>query len=40
MTKKRAIATPIRTKKILERYNLRAKKSLGQNFIIDTNILA
>lgn len=39
MTKKRAIATPIRTKKILERYNLRAKKSLGQNFIIDTNIL-
>ncbi|MDN6195184.1 MAG: 16S rRNA (adenine(1518)-N(6)/adenine(1519)-N(6))-dimethyltransferase RsmA [Atopostipes suicloacalis] len=39
MTKKRAIATPIRTKEILEKYNLKAKKSLGQNFIIDTNIL-
>lgn len=39
MTQKRAIATPIRTKKILERYDLHAKKSLGQNFIIDTNIL-
>lgn len=33
------IATPRRTKEILERYNLSAKKSLGQNFIIDTNIL-
>lgn len=39
MTKKRAIATPIRTKEILKKYNLKAKKSLGQNFIIDTNIL-
>lgn len=39
MTKKRAIATPIRTKEILEQYSLQAKKSLGQNFIIDTNIL-
>jgi len=33
------IATPKRTQEILKQYNLRAKKSLGQNFIIDTNIL-
>lgn len=33
------IATPSRTREILEKYNLSAKKSLGQNFIIDTNIL-
>ena len=33
------IATPTRTKEILTKYNLKAKKSLGQNFIIDTNIL-
>lgn len=33
------IATPSRTKEILAKYNLKAKKSLGQNFIIDTNIL-
>ncbi|MDN6385981.1 MAG: 16S rRNA (adenine(1518)-N(6)/adenine(1519)-N(6))-dimethyltransferase, partial [Alkalibacterium sp.] len=33
------IATPNRTKEILQTYNLSAKKSLGQNFIIDTNIL-
>lgn len=33
------IATPTRTREILEKYNLSAKKSLGQNFIIDTNIL-
>lgn len=39
MNKKQAIATPSRTKEILEKYHLRAKKSLGQNFIIDTNIL-
>lgn len=39
MTKKQAIATPSRTKEILEKYHLRTKKSLGQNFIIDTNIL-
>lgn len=39
MDKKRAIATPTRTKEILNKYDLRAKKSLGQNFIIDTNIL-
>lgn len=33
------IATPTRTKEILTKYDLKAKKSLGQNFIIDTNIL-
>ena len=33
------IATPTRTKEILAKYGLKAKKSLGQNFIIDTNIL-
>lgn len=33
------IATPNRTKEILATYGLTAKKSLGQNFIIDTNIL-
>ncbi len=33
------IATPNRTKEILSTYGLSAKKSLGQNFIIDTNIL-
>ena len=33
------IATPTRTKEILKRYGLKLKKSLGQNFLIDTNIL-
>ena len=33
------IATPIRTKQILEKYGFSFKKSLGQNFLIDTNIL-
>ena len=33
------IATPIRTKSILEKYGFSFKKSLGQNFLIDTNIL-
>lgn len=33
------IATPSRTNEILKKYNLKTKKSLGQNFIIDTNIL-
>ncbi|WP_342433799.1 16S rRNA (adenine(1518)-N(6)/adenine(1519)-N(6))-dimethyltransferase RsmA [Neobacillus sp. FSL H8-0543] len=33
------IATPIRTRAILERYGFSFKKSLGQNFLIDTNIL-
>lgn len=33
------IATPTRTKEILEKYGFSFKKSLGQNFLIDTNIL-
>lgn len=33
------IATPIRTKEILKKYGFAFKKSLGQNFLIDTNIL-
>ncbi len=33
------IATPIRTKAILDKYGFTFKKSLGQNFLIDTNIL-
>lgn len=35
----REIATPSRTKEILQRYGFTLKKSLGQNFIMDTNIL-
>ena len=33
------IATPSRTKEILKKYGFSFKKSLGQNFIIDVNIL-
>ncbi|HET7521867.1 MAG TPA: 16S rRNA (adenine(1518)-N(6)/adenine(1519)-N(6))-dimethyltransferase RsmA [Bacillales bacterium] len=33
------IATPQRTKALLEKYSLSLKKSLGQNFLIDANIL-
>ncbi|OQP13523.1 16S rRNA (adenine(1518)-N(6)/adenine(1519)-N(6))-dimethyltransferase RsmA [Geobacillus thermoleovorans] len=33
------IATPGRTKEILDRYGFSFKKSLGQNFLIDANIL-
>ncbi|MDQ0220909.1 16S rRNA (adenine(1518)-N(6)/adenine(1519)-N(6))-dimethyltransferase RsmA [Peribacillus cavernae] len=33
------IATPVRTKRILEKYGFSFKKRLGQNFLIDTNIL-
>lgn len=33
------IATPIRTRAILEKHGFSFKKSLGQNFLIDTNIL-
>lgn len=33
------IATPVRTKTILEKYGFSFKKSLGQNFLIDLNIL-
>src|SRR5690625_958549 len=38
MTKK-YIATPNRTKEILKKYTFTFKKSLGQNFLIDVNIL-
>lgn len=33
------IATPMRTKEILEKHGFSFKKSLGQNFLIDTNTL-
>lgn len=33
------IATPIRTKEIMDKYGFSFKKSLGQNFLIDPNIL-
>lgn len=33
------IATPVRTKEILAKYGFSLKKSLGQNFLIDPNIL-
>ncbi|MBL5768926.1 16S rRNA (adenine(1518)-N(6)/adenine(1519)-N(6))-dimethyltransferase RsmA [Heyndrickxia sporothermodurans] len=33
------IATPVRTKEILQKYGFAFKKSLGQNFLIDPNIL-
>ncbi|MCC2250584.1 16S rRNA (adenine(1518)-N(6)/adenine(1519)-N(6))-dimethyltransferase RsmA [Virgibacillus sp. AGTR] len=39
MTVNKYIATPSRTKEILIKYNFSFKKSLGQNFLIDTNIL-
>lgn len=39
MTNQLDIATPTRTREILDKYQLSAKKSLGQNFIIDSNIL-
>ncbi|MFZ0444653.1 MAG: 16S rRNA (adenine(1518)-N(6)/adenine(1519)-N(6))-dimethyltransferase RsmA, partial [Bacillus sp. (in: firmicutes)] len=34
------IATPIRTKSILEKYGFSFKKSLGQNFLIEPNVLS
>lgn len=33
------IATPTRTKQLLEQYGFRFKKSLGQNFLVDTNVI-
>jgi 16S rRNA (adenine1518-N6/adenine1519-N6)-dimethyltransferase len=33
------IATPSRTREIVERFGFSFKKSLGQNFLVDTNIL-
>ncbi|MFC0525661.1 16S rRNA (adenine(1518)-N(6)/adenine(1519)-N(6))-dimethyltransferase RsmA [Pontibacillus salicampi] len=35
----KAIATPKRTKEILDKYSFAFKKSLGQNFLIDVNVL-
>lgn len=35
-----AIATPSKTAEILKKYDLTMKKSLGQNFLIDTNVLS
>ncbi|WP_025730743.1 16S rRNA (adenine(1518)-N(6)/adenine(1519)-N(6))-dimethyltransferase RsmA [Atopobacter phocae] len=35
----RPIASPVRTAELLKKYDLKAKKSLGQNFLMDTNIL-
>lgn len=34
------ISTPRRTKEIIQRHGFSFKKSLGQNFLIDQNILA
>ncbi len=39
MTNHKYIATPSRTKEILAKYHFSFKKSLGQNFLIDSNIL-
>ncbi|RCW63060.1 16S rRNA (adenine(1518)-N(6)/adenine(1519)-N(6))-dimethyltransferase RsmA [Saliterribacillus persicus] len=39
MTATKAIATPVRTQAILKKYGFAFKKSLGQNFLIDVNIL-
>ena len=36
---KHYIATPTRTKAILNKYKFTFKKSLGQNFLVDVNIL-
>ncbi|VEF50007.1 dimethyladenosine transferase [Bacillus freudenreichii] len=33
------IATPLRTKEIMDKYGFSFKKSLGQNFLIDPNVL-
>ena len=33
------IATPLRTRAIMERYGFNFKKGFGQNFLIDSNIL-
>ncbi|ARI75465.1 16S rRNA (adenine(1518)-N(6)/adenine(1519)-N(6))-dimethyltransferase RsmA [Halobacillus mangrovi] len=37
--KSKAVATPTRTREILETHGFSFKKSLGQNFLIDVNIL-
>ncbi|GGB12818.1 16S rRNA (adenine(1518)-N(6)/adenine(1519)-N(6))-dimethyltransferase RsmA [Macrococcus hajekii] len=33
------IATPLRTKMLLDKYGFSFKKSLGQNFLVDTNVI-
>lgn len=33
------IATPSRTRALLDKYGFNFKKSLGQNFLIDVNII-
>lgn len=38
-TSKRLIATPTRTAEIMKRYDIKMKKSLGQNFLIEPSIL-
>jgi len=40
MSDTKAIATPKRTREILEKYGFSFKKSLGQNFLIDVNTLS
>lgn len=39
MATEKYIATPSRTKEILSKYDFAFKKSLGQNFLVDVNIL-
>ncbi|QTN01248.1 16S rRNA (adenine(1518)-N(6)/adenine(1519)-N(6))-dimethyltransferase RsmA [Sediminibacillus dalangtanensis] len=39
MNNHKAIATPLKTKEILAKHGFSFKKSLGQNFLIDVNIL-
>ncbi|GIO88283.1 ribosomal RNA small subunit methyltransferase A [Paenibacillus faecis] len=39
MTMREEVATPRRTKEIIQRHGFSFKKSLGQNFLIDQNIL-
>ena len=36
---KKTISTPSKTKEILNNYNIRLKKSMGQNFLVDQNIM-
>ena len=38
-TSKRLIATPTRTAKIMNQYDIKMKKSLGQNFLVEPSIL-
>lgn len=40
MNQKPEVGSRVRTRAIMERYGLRAKKSLGQNFLTDLNVLS